>query len=240
MRNICKENSGKALTGKMIRRPRHNYAFFTGLMLLVLITFGTCTKETVYKETDPSTVSGEYYVLNIKKGLPRAGLTLLNVDSYQQTTEYTCGPAAVISLLRYYGKTGDEMTIATEMGTSTTCGTSPEQMATWLSNNGFNASWHENGNLDTLRNNLGKKIPTLVEWSDWGGHWVLVIGYDTRNTETLIDDVIIFADPYDRHDDSKDGLTWFNAGRFYYMWYDARLFGKLMKELYIAATPEKK
>ena len=129
------------------------------------------------------------------------------------------------------------MTIAGEMGTSSTTGTRTEQMTNWLSTHGFIASWHEDGNLDTLVNNLKKNIPTLVEWSDWGGHWVLAIGYDTRNTEDLMDDVIIFADPYDRHDDYRNGLTWFNAKRFYYMWYDDLLFGRVMKRIYISATP---
>jgi len=51
-----------------------------------------------------------------------------------------------------------------------------------------------------------------------------VIGYDTRNTDDLMDDVIIFADPYDRHDDHQDGFNMvLMAQRFYYMWYDALL-----------------
>jgi len=113
----------------------------------------------------------------------------------------------------------------------------PAQMTNWLNSNGFTASWHENGTLDTLRNNLALNKPTLVEWSDWGGHWVLAVGYDTRNTTDPMDDVIIFADPYDRHDDNSDGFTWFNAQRFYYMWYDALLFGTTMKRIYISAEP---
>jgi hypothetical protein len=110
-------------------------------------------------------------------------------------------------------------------------------MADWLQANGFKVSWGEGGSLGLIRENLVKNIPTLVEWSDWGGHWVVAIGYDTRNTDDPMDDVIIFADPYDRHDDHNDGIDWFNAQRFYYMWYDALLFGKVMKQIYITATP---
>ena len=204
--------------------------------VVIIILFATCEKQSSPESRD-TPESCNFYVLNIKKGIPREGFTFLNADSYQQTTEYSCGPASVLTLLRYYGKSGDEMIIAKEMGTSTTCGTTPEQMSSWLGQHGFTASWNENGNLDTLTNNLKKQVPTLIEWSDWGGHWVLVVGYDTRNTESLMDDVIIFADPYDRHDDSNDGLTWFNAQRFYYMWYDALLFGKVMKRIYISARP---
>jgi len=66
---------------------------------------------------------------------------------------------------------------------------------------------------------------------------VLVIGYDVRDPEDEMDDVIIFDDPYDHHNDNPDGLTWFNAQRFYYMWFDALLFGCVMKRVYISATP---
>ena len=207
-----------------------------GLAIIALLILTTCTKETRTPPIDTKTETSNFYVTDIKKGMPREGFTLLDIRSFQQTTEYTCGPA-VVTLLKYYSLPGEEMTIAQEMGSSTTTGTTPEQMTSWLSAHGFKASWHENGNLETLRNNLKNEIPTLVEWSDWGGHWVLAVGYDTRNTETLSDDVIIFADPYDRHDDNNDGLTWFNAERFYYMWYDALLFGHLMKRIYISASP---
>jgi len=211
---------------------------FGVFVLFLIIPLAMCKKENKQPDENLQT-HGDFYVTDITKGTPRQGFTLLDVDSYQQTTEYSCGPSAVVTLLDYFGKQGDEMTIVEEMGTSTTTGTTPEQMANWLDAHGFDASWHENGNLDTLTNNLKKQIPTLVEWSDWGGHWVLLVGYDTRNTETIWDDVIIFADPYDRHDDNMDGLTWFNAGRFYYMWYDALLFGTVMRQVYITATPEK-
>jgi hypothetical protein len=168
---------------------------------------------------------------------PGAGLVLIDLKAYQQTTEYTCGPAAVLTLLHYFQMTGDEMQIAKEMNTSSTNGTTPENMANWLKKNGFEVVWGENGTLEMIRENLAQKLPTLIEWSDWGGHWVVAVGYDTRNTATGTDDVIIFADPYDRHDDREDGVDWFNAGRFYYMWYDARLFGKMMNRIYITAKP---
>jgi hypothetical protein len=209
-----------------------------GIWVMALLFFTTCRKDSTSYEPNPVMQSSDFYVLNIAHNTPRNGLTLLKADSYQQTMEYTCGPASVITLLKYYGRTGDEMTIAKEMGTSTTCGTTPEQMSAWLNVHDFKATWREEGNLDTLRNNLLNSIPTLVEWSDWGGHWVLVVGYDTRNTPSDADDVIIFADPYDRHDDNQDGFTWFNASRFYYMWYDALLFGRVMRRVYISAIPE--
>jgi hypothetical protein len=199
--------------------------------------FNSCKKEQHKDPTDPTYISSVYFGDDIAVHSVKEGFTLLKVSSYQQTTEYTCGPAAVLSMMKFYNRTGDEMSIAGEMGTSTTTGTTPGQVTDWLNTHGFHATWQEHGTLEMLRENLAKNKPTLVEWSDWGGHWVLVIGYDTRNTEDLMDDVIIFADPYDRHDDHKDGVTWFNAQRFYYMWYDALLFGSVMRNVYIQAEP---
>jgi hypothetical protein len=211
-------------------------AFLYVSALSFLIFFSSCNKKDTTC-TSPEATSSPYYILDISPKIPRPGFTILPIAAYQQTTEYTCGPAAVVPLLNYYGRQGDEMKIASEMGTSTTKGTNLPQMANWLQANGFNVSSGEGGNLDLIRQNLANNMPTLIEWSDWRGHWVLAIGYDTLNTADLMDDVIIFADPYDRKDDRKDGIDWFNAQRFYYMWYDARLFGKLMNQIYITATP---
>jgi hypothetical protein len=213
---------------------KNNALFLTLFIIPAIISCNN--KDTAYTSS-PEAVSSQYYVLDIKPKITRPGFTILPISAYQQTTEYTCGPAAVVTLLNYYGLKGDEMTIASEMGTSTTKGTTMPQMVKWLEANGFTVNSGEGGSLDLILQNLEKKIPTLIEWSDWGGHWVLAIGYDTRNTADLMDDVIIFADPYDRHDDRKDGIDWFNAQRFYYMWYDALLFDKVMKRIYITATP---
>ena len=205
-----------------------------GLMAAIL----SCNKsDTTNYTSDEKLAPSNYYVRDISKS--RTGLVLLDLKAYQQTTEYTCGPASVLTLLHYYNRTGNEMQMAKEMNTSSTCGTTPENMTSWLKGNGFSVSWGENGTLELIRENLTRKVPTLIEWSDWGGHWVVAVGYDTRNTTSTMDDVIIFADPYDRHDDLEDGIDWFNAERFYYMWYDARLFGKMMYRIYITATPLK-
>jgi len=166
-------------------------------------------------------------------------LTFLNLRAYQQTTSYTCGPCCALTLMSYYGQKGDELKIAEEMGTSKEKGTNPEQMVTWLENNGYDVEWGEHGSVDMLRENLKQEIPTLVEWIDWGGHWVVCVGYDDRGTKNKRDDVIIFADPADSHDDNTDGITYFNATRFNYMWFDAFLFERPMHKVYIIAIPKK-
>lgn len=162
---------------------------------------------------------------------------VLPIRAHQQTTSYTCGPASILTLLRYYKRDGDEKRIAREAKCTAEKGTSPQNMATWLEANGFDVVWGEGGTLRLLRDNLARGVPTLVEWIDWGGHWVVVVGYDARDPDTASDDLILLADPADTHDGVKDGLTEFNAARFQAMWFDAFLFERPMRGVYITATP---
>jgi ABC-type bacteriocin/lantibiotic exporter with double-glycine peptidase domain len=166
--------------------------------------------------------------------------TQLPIAALQQSTDYTCGPSCLVTLLRYYGRDGDEMQIAKEVQCNKETGANPQNMAAWLEHHGFKVTWGENGTLEMLRANLARGVPTLVEWTDWGGHWVIVAGYDTRGTPQTDDDLLIFADPWDRLDGVADGLTTFNAERFESMWFDAFLFGKPMHKVYITAEPAKK
>ena len=168
-------------------------------------------------------------------------LTLLDLRGFQQTTDFSCGPAALVTLLDYYSILGKEIDIASDVGTVQGSGTHPVAMTNWLNANGFEAAWGEAptgaAGLLMLRNHLKAGIPTLVEWIDWGGDWVVVVGYDTKGTENPSDDDIIFADPYDHTDGKADGLTFVNAEKFLSMWFDANCFERHMKRVYVIARP---
>lgn len=168
----------------------------------------------------------------------------LDIKAYQQTQEYTCGPAIVMSLLKYYGKLSDkqmnkltEMRIAKEMGTTESEGTSAIQIVQWLNAHGFDAKTQSDGSVEMLRNNLAKGIPVLVDWIDWGGHWVAVAGYDFGGTaHNMNNDIIFFADPAANCNRAKtlDGITLINPERFSSMWFSS----KLERNIYIIATPK--
>jgi hypothetical protein len=173
-------------------------------------------------------------------------LTLIPLKSYrQQVTNYSCGAVAAMTVMSYYGKPAnntdaDEILIAHEMNRNITdkTGINPEQLASWFNRNGWNASWRTGGSRQMLLDNLKAGVPTIVEWMDWGGHWVVVVGYDTRGTETIWDDVIIFADSVDCHDDRVDGITYANYGEFDAMWFDAHYFPDTMRDrAYVVAVP---
>ena len=168
-----------------------------------------------------------------REGLASDVIRLAGLSVVQQTTDYTCGPAVAVGVARYLGVAADEMAVAREMGTSARVGTNPQQMAGWFIAKGFKVRWGEGGTDDMLKANLAKGIPTLVEWIDWGGHWVVVVGIDDRGTPQTEDDEIIFADPWDRIDGVADGYTRFNLDRFESMWFDAFLFHRPMRKVFI-------
>ncbi|HWQ18633.1 MAG TPA: peptidase C39 family protein [Methanotrichaceae archaeon] len=190
--------------------------------------------------------------LSILEASPNADF-IPGLKGYQQSTDYTCGPAALLSLAKFYNLPGidenvsTEMRIARELGTrdfnSSKPGTNPQEMASWLQKNGFDVrlDFEDRGDgsaLQHLRANIRRGIPTLVEWIDLSGHWAIAVGYDYRNVSDPWDDVLILADPYDRYDDHMDGYSFVNANRFYWMWFDALYFDNITWRTMITATPE--
>ena len=87
---------------------------------------------------------------------------------------------------------------------------------------------------------LAEGTPVMVCWNDWGGHWQVIVGYDTMGTETQQDDVFLVADPYDTTDHNQDGYGVYPAERFLY---NFSMYDSFPEEeggndmLYIAAKP---
>lgn len=156
-------------------------------------------------------------------------LTLLpQFRTLQQTSGDTCGPACIAMILDYYGKLGDwneeSLYEARPDHSNIHFGLCLEQMiAIFNAVGGFElettydylddiAAIHE----DLILEYLEEGVPVLVGWIDRGGHWQVVIGYDTMGTPDPWDDVLILADPADNHDHNQDGYTVYNAKRFIY------------------------
>ena len=169
-------------------------SFFILLQVFLLLTLQSCAspdKDVYLKNYDG------YHVPS-----PHKHLVLTNVYSYQQTTNYTCGPAVVMTLMLHYGKLSPadmnhetEMRIANEMGT-TMLGTSQPAMVAWLSKNGFSVRSGNDATVDTLINNINRGLPTIIAWNDFSEHSMLVVGYNSDGvTPTGSKDVIFTADP---------------------------------------------
>ena len=179
-----------------------------------------------------------YAAVDIYGLTSQGGLTVLpRYRTYQQTTEYTCGPAAALTVLHYFDNTvWDELAIAKVMATHTKTGTPTSGMVKFFQSIG----WDVHSSLEAstkagrmfadlpafthfVAANLQNNTPIMVENVDWAGHWRVIIGYDTMGTDTLADDVLIMADSYDTADHWQDGYVIVPAEKFFYTWYDSHL-----------------
>lgn len=171
-----------------------------------------------------------YYVVNdfytMKSG---GGLHLLpEFAPCQQTEEYSCACACALMVLRYFGETSyDEQQLCRMAGTDTVEGTTPAQLEALFTGLGWQTDSHIGSDAafaspEEWRTFLVQRIdegtPVMVDWVDWGGHWQVVIGVDDCGTDSVWDDVMIFADPYDVTDHYQDGYYTFPLGRFFSMW----------------------
>lgn len=158
-------------------------------------------------------------------------LTILtNFKTLQQSSEWSCGPASALMVMEYLNTRNDasEEDVAALRPQGLKPGaTSLNEMITIFENHGeytiesahdFSSieELDEYFTLDKIQEYLKEGLPVLIGYNDWGGHWQVIIGYDTMGTETYQDDVIIVADPYDTTDHNQDGYGIYPAERFIY------------------------
>lgn len=175
----------------------------------------------------------------------------LGVRGFQQTTDYTCGACALMSVLLYYDliKLSDcnsttELKLAKQLGTNER-GTTPEQLIKWFKEHDIDVKYGINGDLKLLEQSIHDGYPVMVEWIDWGGHWVILTGLyrEEMKGNYTAKDTYFFADSAIQWyaNDNPLGISSFSVGRFDSMWFDAYLFkkGDLIKGIYIIPMPRK-
>ena len=181
-------------------------------------------------------------------------LTVLhNFKTQQQTSEWACGVTAALMVLEWYDKLGDwnEETLA-ELRHSLD-GTELEGYPGTTLNHavdifngvgGFDiettADYPDGIWMENIQNWLAEGKPVMICWNDWGGHWQIIIGYDTMGTETQQDDVFLVADSYDTTDHNQDGYGVYPAER---LMYNFTMYGAFPEEeggsdmLFLVASP---
>lgn len=171
-----------------------------------------------------------YYVTNdyYNKKSSKTLLIIPRFKTYQQTTEYSCGCACALMVLRHFGvERYSEAEIAEIAKTDEKKGTTVEGLCAFFKTAGLKYESHTNTvkkfeTEEEAQKYLVEKIkagnPVLVDWEDWGGHWQIIIGIDTCGTDSVYDDVLIFADPYDITDHYQDGYYVYSFARFFSMW----------------------
>ena len=175
---------------------------------------------------------------------------LTHFETYQQTTEYTCGAACTLMVLNWFGaKKYHEMAVGQLIESQPEKGTTVENIADFFDLIGWNVKHHAGTELkfDSLEHfeqsviqYIDRGIPILVDWVDWAGHWQVIIGIDTCGSDTPYDDVLIVADPYDITDHYQDGYYIFPLGRFFGMWREGPCAGKEnpYKQPFVVAYPK--
>ena len=174
---------------------------------------------------------------------------LTHFQTYQQTTEYTCGAACSLMVLNWFGrKKYHEMLIGGLIETIPEKGSSVERIADFFDLIGWDVDFHADTSLRFhdpeeferyAIDCIDRQTPILVDWVDWAGHWQVLIGIDTCGTEETYDDVLIFADPYDVTNHCQDGYYTFPLARFFYMWREGPCAQKAepYQQPFIAARP---
>ena len=132
---------------------------------------------------------------------------LSHFETYQQTTEYTCGAACALMVLNWFGqKRYHERLVGQLIESCEGRGSTVENIADFFDLIGWNVEYHAGTDLkfDTIEgfeqsviDFIDRGIPILVDWVDWAGHWQVIIGIDTCGSDTPYDDVLIYAYPYD-------------------------------------------
>jgi hypothetical protein len=156
-------------------------------------------------------------------------------------------------VLNYFGKRGDwnEESLATlrENHEEQHIGTCLDQVIDMFEAVGgfeLETTYDYTDNLDAvnmsfIKEHIAQGTPVIVGWNDWGGHWQVIIGYDTMNTEYEGDDVIIVADPFDTTDHNQDGYGVYGAERFIYNFTFYDFFGDapdhLRDKCFVAVKP---
>ena len=118
------------------------------------------------------------------------------VPDVRQSTDYSCGAAALQALLGYWGVDKREQDLMQKLGTTPEEGTSPESIVTVAGELGCEAGLKENLGFEDIEESLRRRVPVICAiqaWADFhspgfswekaweDGHYVIVIGLDSRS-----------------------------------------------------------
>jgi hypothetical protein len=182
--------------------------------------------------------------------IPQASV-FLQMQSYQQTTYDTCGPAVVMTLLHFYGRLSDkdmnhdtEVKIAKEMKIGL-MGTDQDEMVNWLQNHEFSVESGLGITPEMITQHLLQGTPVIIILIDWSGHAVLTLGYSENRRDHELTQ-FYFANPSSRsfvtyqHRPLK-GITLLTQHELQTMWTNAKYYfnpGHVSVGMYIIAKPK--
>jgi predicted double-glycine peptidase len=118
---------------------------------------------------------------------------LIRVPLARQEADYTCGVAALQSILYYYGYESRQDILALRLHSDPEQGTAYPNMVSFAESLGFQVSVYTELTLGELKRYIDSRQPVLIaiqawresagDWAqDWNdGHYVVAVGYDQDN-----------------------------------------------------------
>ena len=138
-------------------------------------------------------------------------MNLIQVELFRQTTNHTCGPAALKTFLNHYLLDKEEQTeehLAKILNTCPLEGTKFDVISTYMWSQGIDITIERSDSNINVKEIIDSGRIILTEWIDWGGHFVIICGYD--NTHYCL------VDPFSN---AKGGKVWVEQDRFHSMWF---------------------
>ena len=151
----------------------------------------------------------------------------LMVPLARQSTDYTCGVAALQSVLGYYGEDIRQDTLAAALGSTEADGTDYHAIERYAKSNGYNTVVQTERTLDDLKALVDRGVPPIILIQAWAedpanwetdyadGHYVVALGYD--------DTKIYFMDP-----STLGNYTSIPVDEFLQRWHDRERDGTLL------------
>ncbi len=107
-------------------------------------------------------------------------MKIIDIEIFKQTTDHTCGPAALRAFLSHYNVKPmyTEQELTKMLYTCPQVGTKFEVINAFLKSIGINAVYKDNRIMPNIKYLIDQGKIILTEWIDWGGHFVIICGYD--------------------------------------------------------------
>lgn len=124
--------------------------------------------------------------------------SIIHLDSHKQETNYSCGPAALKTILDHFNKPTSETTLRKETNSTKEDGTDPEKIISAAKKKGLSVIAKENMTTEELKSYLKEKKPVILaiqsadKTSNTSGHYIVAVGH--KNNE------LYFEDPADKEE----------------------------------------
>jgi len=147
----------------------------------------------------------------------------LGVPVVEQATDYSCGPATLLAVLRYWGKkVACEQDLYAPLHTTAKDGTEPDKLAEVARAHGLRAEYRVGASVGDLRAALAAGTTVILDLQAWrdkpiawrddwdDGHYIVLVAIEG--------DRLYAMDPSADH-----GFSWLGLGEFEERWHDFEL-----------------